>query len=249
MITIIVQARSGSTRMPNKILLPFFEGKSILNLLIEKLKHVEDTKVVIATSVNPNCDIIESVAKECGVVCYRGSENDVLQRFIDAAEENETSRIIRVCSDNPFLELASLKALAKKAQEEDDADYISYDIDGTPSIKTHYGFWAEFVTLDALKRVKAMTADPLYHEHVTNYIYSHPDYFNLKWIKGSEVINTHKNIRLTIDTKEDFCNAQNIYADLCHNINYPTIEDVVKYLDEHKLYYESMKKQIKKNNK
>ena len=86
MIHFIFQARSGSTRMPNKILLPFYDGKSILDLLIEKLKRVKDTQVIIATSVNPNCDPIEEVAKKHEVLCFRGSENDVLQRFIDAAE-------------------------------------------------------------------------------------------------------------------------------------------------------------------
>ena len=54
MISFVVQARSGSSRMPNKILLPFYNGKSILDLLIEKLKRVDNTEVIIATSVNPN---------------------------------------------------------------------------------------------------------------------------------------------------------------------------------------------------
>lgn len=124
MITFIVQARTGSTRMPNKILLPFHEGKSILDLLIKKLKQVDNTKVVIATSVNPNCDAIEQVAELHQVACYRGSENDVLQRFIDATESNGAEQIIRVCSDNPFLELASIKRLVERAQGCND-DYIS----------------------------------------------------------------------------------------------------------------------------
>ena len=164
MIYFLVQARSGSTRMPNKILLPFYGGKSILDLLIEKLKQVENTKIVIATSDNPNCNAIQQVAERQGVACFRGSENDVLQRFIDAAEVNDAQRIIRVCSDNPFLELNSICELVNKAEADVEADYISYNINGVPSIKTHYGFWTEFVTLEALKRVKLMTDDVLYHD-------------------------------------------------------------------------------------
>lgn len=250
MIHFIVQARSGSTRMPNKILLPFYETKSILDLLIEKLKQIEGTRVVIATTVSANCDTIEKVAKVHNVACFRGSEEDVLQRFIDAAEENRADKIIRVCSDNPFLELDSIKKLVACASGSwENYDYVSFNIDGCPSIKTHYGFWTEYVTLDALKRVKSFTNESLYHEHVTNFIYSNPDKFKIDWINGPDIIKSHPDIRLTIDTQEDFVNAQQIYANLCKHNPYPTIEQVISYLDYHKDYYNSMKSQILKNSK
>ncbi len=250
MIHFIVQARSGSTRMPNKILKPFYNGKSILDLLIEKLKLVDNTKVIIATSSNHNCDLIEKVSNNHGVVCFRGSENDVLQRFIDAAEAYNANRLIRVCSDNPFLELASLQKLVDYVSENNNQlDYVSFNINGTPSIKTHYGFWTEYVTLDTLKRVKFSTDDGLYHEHVTNYVYSNPDKFNIGWIEGPFAIKTHPDIRLTIDTQDDFNNAQNIYAALCVNNPFPTIDEIINFLDSHMDYYDSMKKQILKNSK
>lgn len=250
MIFFIVQARSGSTRMPNKILLPFFKGNSILDLLIEKLKEVKGTKIIVATSENQNCDAIEDVAKKHAVKCFRGSENDVLQRFIDAAEVNHAEQLIRVCSDNPFLELNSINNLVDYVNSSNDNyDYVSFNVNGSPSIKTHYGFWTEYVTLRALKKVSTMTNEKLYHEHVTNYIYSNPDYFRINWIEGPKVIESHLDIRLTIDTYEDFKNAQHIYEDLCKVNPYPTIEAVVDYLDKHKDYYTSMKSQIIKNSK
>ena len=250
MVYFVVQARSGSTRMPNKILKPFYKGNSILDLLIEKLKQVDDTKVIIATSINPNCDAIEDSAKNHRVACFRGSEDDVLQRFIDAAEANKAEKLIRVCSDNPFLELASIKKLVNAVSGyKRPLDYMSFNINGVPSIKTHYGFWTEFVTLDALKRVKGLTDAKLYHEHVTNYIYTNPDKFNIDWMDGPSIIKTHPDIRLTIDTQDDFSNAQKIYSDLCDNNPYPTIDEVVDYLDNHRDYYDSMKSQIIKNSK
>lgn len=250
MISFVVQARSGSTRMPNKIILPFYKGKSILDLLIEKLSEVENTNIIIATSVNTNCDAIEEIAKIHGVSCFRGSENDVLQRFIDAAEQCHAEKIIRVCSDNPFLELNSIKKLVSFACNEGKAsDYVSFKINGIPSIKTHFGFWTEYVTLKALKRVRQFTNENLYHEHVTNYIYANPDKFKIDWIEGPEIINDHPDIRLTIDTQEDFRNAQTIYADLCQKNQFPMITDVVYYLDMHQDYYISMKHQIEKNSK
>ena len=250
MFYLIVQARSGSTRMPNKILMPFYKEKSILDLLVEKLKQVENAKVIVATTINPNCDAIENVAHNHGVDCFRGLEDDVLQRFIDAAEANNAEKLIRVCSDNPFLELASIKKLVDAVSSyKKNLDYMSFNINGIPSIKTHYGFWTEYVTLDALKRVKNLTDEKLYHEHVTNYIYSNPDKFRIDWIDGPDIIKTHPDIRLTIDTQDDFRVAQQIYADLCGNNPYPTIDEVVDYLDKHIDYYDSMKSQIEKNSK
>ncbi len=248
MIHFIVQARSGSTRLPNKILLPFFKEQSILDLLIEKLKRINDTGVIVATSINANCDPIQDVACNHAVKCFRGDENDVLQRFIDSAEKHGVNEIIRVCSDNPFLELDSIYKLISFVKEsEENLDYVSYLIDGTPSIKTHYGFWTEYVTLDALRRVSKYTSESLYHEHVTNYIYTHPEKFKIGWIKGPDIITKHRDIRLTIDTYDDFENAKSIYSELCINNPYPSIDDVVLYLDNHKQFYSMMRTQIDKN--
>lgn len=248
MLAFIVQARVGSTRLPNKIILPFFKGKSILELLISKLKNVEGAKVILATSTNKENDLLEQIARQNGVFCFRGSENDVIQRFIDAADEYGVDEIIRVCSDNPFLELASIYKLVHLAKNSNN-DYISFNMGGVPSIKTHYGFWTEFVRLDTLKKVVSLTDEQLYHEHVTNYIYTHPDTFSIKWIEGPSILDTHPEIRLTIDTKEDFDNVKQIYGEICEKNEYPTIVDVVKYLDTHSMFYTSMRNQIKQNNK
>lgn len=240
----------GSTRLPQKILLPFYNDKSILKLLIEKLSQIENTKIVIATSKGEENDVLENFAMKHDIICFRGSENDVLQRFIDAADTVGAEQIVRICSDNPFLELDSIQHLLRYVNESDSSiDYISFNIDGTPSIKTHYGFWTEYVTLNALKKVAKLTDESLYHEHVTNYIYTHPECFNINWIPGPECLLNNKNIRLTIDTKEDFENAQNIYCRLCANNPYPQISDIVKYLKNNPDCYYSMIQQIKNNSK
>lgn len=248
-ITFIIQARLGSTRLPGKILLPFYKNKSILDLLIEKLKQVKCAKIVLATSVNPINTPLEIVAKRNNIDCYRGSENDVLQRFIDAAETFKSSHIIRVCSDNPFLELNSINYLIDFVNKNSQYDYVSFNVNGIPSIKTHYGFWTEFVTLDALKKVISLTDQSLYHEHVTNYIYSHPEYFNFHLLNTPHSLITHNRIRLTIDTQVDFQNAQAIYEELIEKIPYPTIEQIIHFLDNHPVYYQTMEQEISKNSK
>lgn len=250
MLSFIVQARVGSSRLPNKILLPFQGEKCILEIIIEKLKQVENSNVIIATSDNPNCDPIETVAKKNGVDCFRGDENDVLKRFVDCAEQFGSKDIIRVCSDNPFLDLKSIIELKTLVENIDSPiDYASFLIEGTPSIKTHYGFWTEYVSLPALKKVMAMTDEKLYHEHVTNFIYTHPSDFNIKWIEGPECLKNNRNIRLTTDTADDFCNNQRLFAAIQEEFNNPSIEDVVNYLNSHQEFYVTMIKQIEENSK
>ena len=90
----IVQARMGSTRLPQKVLRPFYEGKCILELLISKLNQIANTKIIIATSLNAENNIIEQFCKEHSVICFRGEENDVLKRFVDAANAYGIDHII-----------------------------------------------------------------------------------------------------------------------------------------------------------
>ena len=242
-----IQARLGSSRLPRKILLPFYQGETILDLLIKKLLHIH-ANVVLATSIDLKNKELEMVAQKYGITCFRGAENDVLQRFIDAAEYLGVEHLIRVCSDNPFLELNSIKKLVEVINKTD-AEYIGFHVNNSPAIKTHFGFWTEYVSLGALKRVQCLTDNPIYHEHVTNYIYSNPTIFNVQWIDGPICLRGRSNIRLTIDTNEDFTNAQHIYAELCKQNPYPTIDEVVSYLNEHPDIYNLMVQQINKNSK
>ena len=104
-VTFIIQARLSSTRLPNKVILPFWNGKTIIDLLIEKLKTFNDCNIILATSdLSANLPLVE-VAKRANVDYFQGSENDVLQRFIDAAEIQDAEHIIRICADNPFLDI------------------------------------------------------------------------------------------------------------------------------------------------
>lgn len=247
MIAFIIQARVGSTRLPNKILLPFYNEKSILQLLIDKLSSFSGIPIFIATSANSENDVLEKTFNNNNLHVFRGSENDVLDRFIKTAQYYNIDKIIRICSDNPFLEKSAISLLIKEIKQ-NDADYISFKINGKPSIKTHFGFWTEFVTLKALVKVQHLTNELLYHEHVTNYIYTHPEHFNIKWIEGPNILNGKTDIRLTIDTVNDFKTIQEIYASLSDPENI-TIQEIITYLDKHPNWLISMQNEINKNYK
>lgn len=251
MLSFIVQARVGSSRLPNKILLPFYNGKSVLEMLLEKLNvFSEEVECVVATSVDEKNDVIEHVCKENNVKCFRGSESDVLQRFIDAANYVGSDRIIRVCSDNPFINLDAIRLIINEVQScGDEFDYISFNVNGTPSIRTHYGFWTEYVSLSALAKVQQMTDLTIYHEHVTNFIYANPSDFKIKWLDVPSILLNREHIRLTIDTASDFEMAKAIYSELMAKASCLTIEEIVEYLDAHSDYYLSMQEEIKRNSK
>lgn len=245
---IIIQARTGSSRLPQKMVIPFFDGMGILEILLKRLKNNIDCKIIIATTDNERDNIIENVAIKNDCLCYRGSEDDVLLRFIEAAEFHNISKIIRICADNPFLDMRSLRELINYSENRDE-DYISFcTSDGTPTIKTHYGFWAEYVTLDTLKRVNSLTSEKLYHEHVTNYIYANKNIFSTNFIQIPKWIED-KPIRLTLDTQEDLEMQQNIFKNVINNNLDINIEDVVNYLNSNTDYYLKMGAIITQNKK
>ena len=141
---IIIQARTGSTRLHNKILLPFYGEQRIIDILIENIRRAcPDKQVILATTVRPQDDVLEQVARGAGIDCFRGDEDNVLDRFIRAAEAFGLDRFIRVCSDNPFLRPDTFQTFFD-AFDEEPADYIAYGFaDGRPTIKSHLGLFAE----------------------------------------------------------------------------------------------------------
>lgn len=245
---IIIQARLGSTRLPRKILREFYGGKTLLETVISNLQKVVGTKIIVATSVNPNNDVLETFLNKRNITVFRGSEDDVLGRFIGAAEANGIDGIVRICSDNPFLDWRGVAALIEKSKTSD-ADYIGYRINETPSIRTHFGFWGEYVTLAALKRVAAATDEKPAHEHVTIHIYTHPKDFKCDWIECPDFLRNRNDIRLTVDNIEDFENAQEVYKTLIEVNPDFGLKDVVSYIDGHIELRDSMKKMIENNQK
>ena len=247
-ISFIIQARTGSTRLKDKMLLPFFNQKTILELILEKLlDRFDKRQVILATTDNLKDDVLEQTALQYNVSFYRGDENDVLKRFIDCAESYNVNYIIRICADNPFLDMDLLCELIESI-DFNIIDYSSYRIKETPAIKTHFGFFAEYVTLAALKKIKSNTNDKLYLEHVTNFIYANPNIFNIKWKDVPSAIENNIGIRLTVDTIEDFEACKLIYKSLISDkkLNYLNI---INYINLHPVIKEQMVHQIQRHEK
>lgn len=247
-IGIIFQARSGSTRLPSKILLPFADNLCILELLLQKFRKngFDKYPLIVATTDSYKDDELVQVALSCGAEVFRGSESDVLQRFIDTAKSHELTDIVRVCSDNPFLQVnVHLQKLIDQYLMTK-PDYLSYQLhDGTPVIKSHLGLFCEVTSIEALQKVAEMTDDNLYHEHVTNFIYSNPEVFNVEWMPAPPEVITRNDLRLTLDTREDFDNLQHLY----NRVGDESLEEIVRFIDQSPEIKEHMSEQIALNSK
>jgi len=247
MIGIIIQARLGSTRLPQKMVIPFYDQKGILEVLLERINGFNfKIPVILATTTNSNDKTLVKIANQKGVETYCGSEENVLNRFIDAAEHYKLSKVVRICADNPFLDMNALQYLIG-AFDKIDVDYWCYvKQDNTPTIKTHFGFWAEGVRTETLNRIAELTDEKLYKEHVTNYIYLHPDIFSILNNPIPKNIED-KNIRLTIDTSADFENARIIYAEVIRQQIPFKAESISNFVSLNSNWMKIMQKEINNN--
>ena len=100
-----------------------------------------------------------------------------------------------------------------------------------------------------MKKVASLTNEAVYHEHVTNYVYSHPEIFNIHWLATPVALNGRSDIRLTVDTEEDFSTVQGIYSSMMDKNPSSSIMDVIDYIDSHSQLLDKMKNQINLNSK
>lgn len=246
---IIVQARVGSTRFPNKMTIPFYDGHGMLHYLLSRMVKTNiSVPLILAIPDSAENDILQKIGLDLGLKIFRGSENDVLQRFIDAAIYYSATSIIRVCADNPFLDIESVNTLIE-ALNKNESDYISFCLaDGTPTIKTHYGFWAEAVRLSTLKSVATQTTEKLYREHVTNYIYAHPEKYSRHCLSLNSFVEANSWARFTVDTAQDFQNMQHLAAELT-SLNSLSPQHLINHVATHPGIKTTMLREIRENQK
>ncbi|MFP4469399.1 MAG: cytidylyltransferase domain-containing protein [Bacteroidales bacterium] len=247
---IIVQARMGSTRFPEKMMVPFYGDQRLIDVILDRIIHSNSNfPLILATTNNPIDDPLVDHVKQKKVEVYRGSEGNVLQRFISAASKYNLSTIFRVCADNPFFDIqGTLKLLNFHLQSS--ADYTGYRMkDGSPTITNHLGFWGEVVELNALKEVAEKTEDQFYSEHVTNYLYNHSDEFNISLVDAPAKIGNRYDIRLTLDTHEDYEIQSALYAGLMKDNISVTPANIIEWLDQHPDFIRKMQQQINTNQK
>lgn len=197
-IVATIEARMTSTRLPGKVLLPAM-GKPMLHHLLKRLRAAPGIdEIVLATTINATDEVLIQFAKDEGVLVYRGSEEDVMTRVIEAAEMVQADAVVEITGDNPLIDpdiigqaIAVFKANAPVYVG--DAQERSYPL----------GMAVQVFPLDMLKRSAAMTSDRLDHEHVTLHIRNHPEIFPLLYLAAPPSIN-RPDLSLTMDEPADY---------------------------------------------
>ena len=248
---IIIQARVGSRRLPNKMILPFYDNKGVFELLLIKLLKVYNpTDIILATSISNKNDVLENIASIYDVKIFRGNEENVLSRFIQISEKYNYQNVIRICADNPFLLMDDVEKLRKEIENNEELDYVSFRVNKKPSILSHFGLWAEAIKVNALKKIEEQKVDSVYFEHVTNYIHTgNPEMFNIKLLNINNLYNGINDIRLTLDTYTDFKIQQQIYKALYKSNRDIKFEMILDYLEKQTELKILMKKEIIRNEK
>jgi len=248
---IVIQARLGSSRLPNKVLLELIDGRSILEIIISRLvRDLPDYEIVLATSNNPADNLIETLGTDLGIAVFRGDEKNVLSRFIETGRLFHFDAIVRICADNPFLLTRPIRKLIDLGEKSVEFDYVGFRLSNDkPTILTHIGLFAEWVKTSALATVPEKTSSPEALEHVTHFIYNNPDMYKILLVKAPSEVFEKTFLRFTVDTEEDFKTARMLYRKLNKGKDHWNLRDLVSLAESDPAILSGMKKEILRNEK
>tara|TARA_R110002096_G_scaffold434832_1_gene658114 strand:+ start:119636 stop:120394 length:759 start_codon:yes stop_codon:yes gene_type:complete len=229
---VIIQARMGSSRLPGKVL-SLVCGKSLLAHLVERLRTQPVGEIVVATTIAPADIAIVNECAHLGVQVVRGSEDDVLSRYLYAAEMVKAERIVRITADCPLLEPALIPAMLEQLEAEQ-LDYLT----NSPEEGLPLGQSVEVFTRDALEHAGKMATERYQREHVTPYLYEDPTRCRsaqIGWPASMERTwpNDLSHHRWTVDTPEDLDLVTRILEALYRPGKLFGIQDVVDVLAAH----------------
>lgn len=221
-IVVVTQARSGSTRLPNKVLKEI-QGKSLLQIHIDRIKQAKlIDEVIVATTINKTDDQIEELAKQLKVKIYRGSENDVLDRFYQAVKNLKPDFIVRLTSDCPLIDPVLIDEVVKQAVGRKLDYYANVMEELYPD-----GQDIEVFTFTALENAWSTTSLNSDREHVTPYIRNNSSYKNGTLFKSDNhsLNENYNHVRLTVDELVDFEVVEKIIEALGLNEDWKTYAD------------------------
>jgi len=224
-----MQARVGSTRLPAKVLLDL-AGATVLARCIERIARFEGVaEVVVATTTQPEDDLVVAHAKRLGVRVTRGSVDDVLSRYLDAARVSAADAIVRCTSDNPLVdpEMSSLviRAFVESQATREPLDYAANNLERRLPLGLDLGV----VTRAALERAQRDATDAE-KEHVTLHVYRHPERYRVRSIVAP-VDRDYSSLRWTCDTLDDYRLLATVFDRLGAAASTAGMRDVIRLFD------------------
>jgi spore coat polysaccharide biosynthesis protein SpsF len=205
-IVAIIQARMGSSRLPNKVLKDL-GGATVLDRVQNRLRRsrlIDD--LVVATTTQSQDNVIVDHCESGGIAVFRGSEHDVLDRYYRAAKHAHGEVIVRITSDCPLID-PEVTDMTIQLFLDKQPDYASNALERTYP----HGLDTEVITISALERAWHEATEPYQRSHVTPYLYQNPSRFKLLSVKGTADYSRH---RWTLDTADDLEFLRTVYKRL-----------------------------------
>lgn len=225
-VVAIIQARMGSTRLSGKVLHSILD-KPMLWHVVERVRRARQIhEVVVATTSREADQVIVDLCQKYGWPCFRGSEEDILDRYYRTALNHQADVVVRVTSDCPLIDPGVVDQVVTTFLENQHAfDYVS---NALPPQTFPRGLDTEVFSFAALERAWREDDNPAWREHVTPYIYHHPEKFKLRAVVNDV---DYSYMRWTVDTIEDLTFVRKVYEHFGNS--FFSWRDVIEVLEEH----------------
>jgi spore coat polysaccharide biosynthesis protein SpsF len=220
---IIIQARTDSKRLPRKVLFKI-DKKPLIWHVIERMKRVKGVEwVVLATTRRKNDEILLKIARDCGIMTFKGDTHDVLNRYYQCALQYDADPIIRITGDCPLIDPSLVEKMLNYYMK-NNYDYVTNIFPPTfPD-----GLDTEIFSLRILGKIAQKAKLSSDREHVTSYIRNHPNEFR---ISNYENKDDFSGLRWTVDEKRDLKLVRTIYAKMKPKIVFP-MESIIKMISK-----------------
>ena len=226
-IVAVVQARMRSSRLPNKVM-KLICNEPLIGLLFSRLsKAKEIDRIILATSIDQSNDPLVKYIQELGYFCFRGSENDVLDRYLQAAKTVGADAVVRITGDCPLIDPSLVDKVVSLFREKN-VDYFSNI--SPPTYPD--GLDVEVFTVSALERASSQTSNKAHHEHVTSFIRES----GLFVTDGIAHIENLSFLRWTVDEQVDYEVVKNIFEYFSPDINFLWTDILQLYKSHPKLF-------------
>ena len=224
MIAAIIQARMGSTRLPGKVMKPLC-GKPILWHIITRISYSKQIeKIIIATTDKEEDKVIVKLAEQMGVAFYRGSSDDVLDRYYQAARKFNVDPVVRITADCPLIDPEIMDNIIDYYLK-GGYDYVSNGL--KPTLPD--GLDTEVFSFKSLEKAWAEAKKPSEREHVTSYIYNHPELLKIHNYENDVDLS---GMRWVVDEEADYQFISEVYKNLYKDGKIFYVKDIIRLLEE-----------------
>jgi spore coat polysaccharide biosynthesis protein SpsF len=220
-IGIIIQARLNSTRFPKKVLAPIYRDKTVIEEIIDRAKKVRQSSGIVVATSDSESDgrFADFLKNKTDVAVFRGSENNVLSRYVAISKSNNFDHIVRLTGDNACIDPNLIEDTIKQ--------HIAGGFDYSYTVGYPLGTNIEVIACSALYAAAKDGKTPPDQEHVTYFVRNNPQRFKLNFILA-DLPTEFKDLRLTFDTAQDYLQIRILFDYLQKGNDFFTMSDILK---------------------